>query len=145
MANNIKKKRKKKGTDEVVRKAFKRSSGFMFSLLVNIIIVFCVVKVFTFSFNFVYTVFGNAALDPGSKEYKVIEIKADSSALQIGEALEEGGIIEDKYVFFAKVKVKGYGNKIVAGNYGLSPAMTYGEILDIICHIEDKNEEKDEE
>ncbi len=135
------KKKKRKGTDELVRKAFKRSSGFMLSLLINIVIVFMVVKVFSFAFNFTYTVFSDVALEPGSREYKVIQVKADSSALEIGEALEDGGIIGDKYVFFAKVKIKGYGTKIVAGNYGLCPAMTYEEILNTICHIEEDEEE----
>ena len=32
--------------------------------------------------------------------------------MEIGSALQDAEIIEDKYVFYAKVKVKGYGNKI---------------------------------
>ncbi|MGN0152429.1 MAG: hypothetical protein ACI39Q_08145 [Wujia sp.] len=138
------KKKKKKNADEIARKAFKKSSGFMWGLLVNVIIVFLAVKVFSGAFNFAYGVFGDVALDPSEKDYKLIEIPADSSIMEIGAALEENNIIDSKYVFYGKVKVKGYGDKIVANKYGLSASMTYGEILDTICCIDEEDEEGDE-
>lgn len=144
MANTNSKKKKKKNADEIVRKAFKRSSGFMWGLLVNVIIVFLIIKLFSYSFNFAYGVFGKTARDPLSRDYKLIEIQGDSSIMQIGEALEDAEIIKDKYVFWAKVKVKGYGDKIVAGKYTLCASMTYDDILDKLCHIEKKTEEKKE-
>lgn len=144
MANTNSKKKKKKNADEMVRKAFKRSSGFMWGLLVNVVIVFLIIKLFSYSFNFAYAVFGKTARNPASRDYKLIEIQADSSIMQIGEALEDAEIIKDKYVFWAKVKVKGYGDKIEAGKYTLCASMTYDEILDKICHIEKKTEEQKE-
>ena len=78
---------------------------------------------------------------PGDTEYVVVEIPADSSILEIGQALEDGEIIDDKYVFFAKVKVKGYGDKIKTGKFGLSASMNYDEILEIICDLETDEEE----
>lgn len=143
MSKNVRRKKNKKGPDELVRKTFKRSSGFMFSLLINVIIVYIIARIFSYSFNFAYSVFTDKAFDPASREYKVVEVPADSSVLDIGEALQEGEIIKDKYVFFAKIKVKGYSNKIIAGNYSLSPSMTCEQIMNIICHIEVK-EEKEE-
>lgn len=136
------KKKKGNNADEIVRKAFKRSSGFMWGLLVNVIIVFLIIKIFSYSFNFAYGVFGKTARDPLSRDYKLIEIKADSSIMQIGRALEDAEIVKDKYVFWAKVKVKGYGDKIKAGKYTLCASMTYDEILDVLCHIEKKTEDK---
>lgn len=142
--NNIKtKKRKKKSVDEQFRRGFKRASGFSFSLFVNLVIAFFIVKAFSYSFNFAYSVFSDSALNPASQEYKVVEVPADSSVLDIGEALEESGIIKDKYVFFAKVRVKGYGDKIVSGKYGLCASMKYEDIMNTICHIEDTDEEEE--
>lgn len=131
---------KKVKWDEAVRKGFKHSSGFMFSLLINIVIVFVVIKLFSYAFNFAYSVFGDVAKDPIGKEYVVIEIPADSSTLQIGKALEDSGIIDDKYVFFAKVRIKDLGGEIKAGKYGLSSSMTYNEIINLICGIEEEEE-----
>lgn len=138
---NTKNKRKKKPTEEIVRKSLKHSAGFTWGLLVNVIIVYIVVKLFAYSFNFAYSVFGNVACDPSNKQYVVVEIPADSSTLDIATALEKKKVIDNKYVFAVKVKVKEYGNKITAGKYGLSPSMTYDEILDVICHIENEEDE----
>lgn len=136
-----KKKKKKKNAEEIVRKGLKRSAGFSWSLLVNIIIVFLVIKVFSGAFNFTYSVFGDAAKDPASREYVVVEIPADSSVLEIGAALEDKGIIDSKYVFFAKVRVMGMAGDIKAGKYGLSASMTQEEILRIICGISNDDTE----
>ena len=130
--------------EENLRKGLKNSSGFMFSLFVNILIVFLIVKLFTYSFNFAYGVFGNVAYHPGSQQYIVVDIPADSSIMEIGSALQDAEIIEDKYVFYAKVKVKGYGNKITSGKYHLSASMTYDEILQIICNIDTSSDEENE-
>lgn len=128
--------------EDNLRKGLKRSSGFMFGLFVNILIVFLIVKLFTYSFNFAYGVFGKVANHPGSQEYIVVDIPADSSIMEIGQALQDADIIEDKYVFYAKVKVKGYGTKITSGKFHLSASMTYDEILNIICNIQDTDKDK---
>lgn len=121
--------------EEKLRKGLKNSSGFVFGLFVNILIVFLIVKLFTYAFNFAYGVFGSVAYHPGSQQYIIVDIPADASIMEIGEALQDAEIIEDKYVFYAKVKVKGYGTKITSGQYHLSASMTYDEILQIICNI----------
>ncbi len=132
----VKKTYKKKNqaqSQEFVRKSLKHSSGFMFSLLVNVLIVFCLIKIFTMAFHFGYSVFGNVAYHPGADKYVVVDIPADSSVLQVGEALEDADIIESKWVFFAKVKIKNLSGRMRNGQFNLSASMTYDEILDILC------------
>lgn len=132
----VKKTYKKKNqaqSQEFVRKSLKHSSGFMFSLLVNVLIVFCLIKIFTMAFHFGYSVFGNVAYHPGVDKYVVVDIPADSSVLQVGEALEDADIIESKWVFFAKVKIKNLAGYMRNGQFNLSASMTYDEILDILC------------
>lgn len=152
MSENVKKKTTKANSkkaamkkamkkEDNLRKGLKNSSGFMFGLFVNILIVFLIVKLFTYSFNFAYGVFGEVANHPGSQEYIVVDIPADSSIMEIGKALQDADIIEDKYVFYAKVKVKGYGTKISNGKFHLSAGMTYDEILNILCNIQDTDED----
>ncbi len=143
-----KKAKKKKDLEQVlspknIRKGLKHSAGFTGSLLINVLIVFFVIKVFSYAFNFTYSVFGNVCKAPGDTEYVVVEIPADSSILEIGQALEDGEIINDKYVFFAKVKVKGYGDKIKSGKFGLSASMNYEEILEIICDLDTDDDEEE--
>lgn len=136
-----KKKRSARDKEDSIRRGLKHSTGFTFSLFVNIVIVFFIIKLFMYAFNFAYGVFGDVAYHPAAQEYIVVEVPADSSILQIGHALEDAQIIEDALVFYGKVKVKGYGDKIVSGKYYLSASMTTQEILNIICHIETTTEE----
>ncbi len=141
------KKKKKSTMEEIlspnnIRKGLKHSAGFTGSLLINVLIVFFVIKVFSYAFNFAYGVFGQVCKSPGDTQYVVVEIPADSSILEIGQALEDGEVIEDKYVFYAKIKVKGYGDKIKSGKFGLSASMTYDEILNVICDVEIEEEEE---
>ena len=141
------KSKKKKSTIEQIlapnniKKGLKHSAGFTGSLLINVLIVYFIIKIFAYSFNFTYSVFGDVCKYPGSTEYVVVEIPADASILEIGQALVDGEIIDDKYVFFAKVKVKGYGDKIKSGKFGLSASMNYDEILEIICDLDTDEEE----
>lgn len=140
------KKKKKKPIEQVltpnsIRKGLKHSAGFTGSLLINVLIVYFIIKVFAGAFNFTYSVFGEVCKSPGDTEYVVVEIPADSSILEIGQALEDGEIIDSKYVFAAKVKVKGYGGKIKSGKFGLSASMNYDEILEIICDLETEEDE----
>lgn len=152
MSENVKKttgasqqkgKRKKnvRKQEENLRRGLKNSSGFMFSLFVNVLIVFLIVKLFSYAFNFAYGVFGDVAYHPGSQNYIGVDIPADSTIMEIGSALEDAEIIEDKYVFYAKVKIKKYGDKITSGKYHLSASMTYDEILQIICNIDTSEDE----
>ena len=141
------KKKKKSSIEQVlapnnIRKGLKHSAGFTGSLLINVLIVFCIIKVFSYAFNFTYSVFGDVCKSPGDTNYVVVEIPADATILEIGQALVDGEIIEDKYVFFAKVKVKGYGDRIKPGKFGLSASMNYDEILERICDLDSDEEEE---
>lgn len=133
---------RRKKTEEVVNKSLKSTTGYAVSLLINLIILLALVKLFSYSFNFAYKVFGDARYKPGSKEMVTFTVEADSTSMEIGKGLTDAGVIDDKYVFVAKVKVKGYGKKICAGHYRLSPSMSMDEILKIICRIEDKKKEE---
>ena len=132
MANTRNAKKKKFILNEA-RKTLKHGSGFMFSLFINLFMFFCLVKAFTWSFNLGYGIFGKVAFHPGSEEYVTVSIPADTTTLEVGKALEKAGIIENRWVFFARVRVKGLQKNMLSGKFTLSPSMTYEQILDIIC------------
>lgn len=123
-------------------KTVKKICKVMFSLLVNVVIVFCIVKLFSYSFNFTYDVFGKVALDPASTKYVVVTIPADSSTSEICDILVDAKLCDSKYVLMAKMKLGGYGGKVIAGKYGLSASMTYDEILTIISNSDVEEEEE---
>ena len=121
-----------------VRHGVRSSAGFMFSLFINVLIVYALVKMFSYSFHFGYGLFGKVAKSPASNQYVVVNIPADSTALQIGDALQKADIIDDKYIFFAKIKIMKLGGRLSSGEFHLSPSMTYDEIIDVLCPSEDE-------
>ena len=135
----IKDKFKSKLTAE---KSIKTLLHYSLGLLVNILILYAFIKVFTISFSFSYEVFADNAKNPGATSVEVVTIQKDSSSSEIAQELYDAGVIDNKYVMIAKLKIGGYGREIKTGTYGLSANMKYSEILNTICGlIKDEEEE----
>lgn len=118
--------------------------GFIYyavELLVDVAIIFILVRGFSVSFKFSYDVFGDKAKNPTSKDSVVVEIPRDSSATEISEIVYDAGVIDNKYVMMAKMKIGGYGKNVKPGKYGMSPAMKYGDIINLICGVNEEEEE----
>lgn len=59
-------------------------------------------------------------------------VEPGSPARVIGQQLEEAGLIRDALLFEAYVRVSGLANRLEAGDFVLSPAMTVPEIADAL-------------
>ncbi|SEQ07383.1 YceG-like family protein [Lachnospiraceae bacterium NE2001] len=105
---------------------------YSFQLLVDVLIILLFIKAFSASFNFAHDVFADSSKDPRDKSYSTVVISPDSSASNISEELFDAGVIKNKYVMMAKIKVNEVGGKIKSGRYELSPSMRYSEIINII-------------
>ncbi len=125
---------KKKNNSYKTELRLKTSLFYAIQILVDIVILLILVKGFSMAYGFSYSVFNDSAKDKASTEYKVITILDGESSSKISEKLEKEEIIDNKYVMMAKIKVGSYGSKIKPGQYGLSPSMTYNEIIKIITN-----------
>ena len=129
---------KKRVLDSRKKKAIKTEKRlrvalyYSFQLLVDVLIVLLFVKAFTISFNFSHDVFHDSAKDLKSREYMTVTIEPDSSTSTVSSLLYESGVIKNKYVMMAKIKLGEVGPDIKPGNYKLSPSMRYSEIITII-------------
>ncbi len=133
---------KKKNNSYKTELRLKTSLFYAIQILVDIVILLILVKGFSMAYGFSYSVFNDSAKNPASTDYKVITILDGDSSSKISEKLEKEGIIDNKYVMMAKIKVGSYGSKIKSGQYGLSPSMTYNEIIAIITNEEDSSKGK---
>lgn len=68
-------------------------------------------------------------VDPTSKVEKTVEIPIGSSVTGIAQILEDNGIIKDAKVFKYYVKFKNEAG-FMAGEYAMTPAMTFTEIIE---------------
>ena len=144
MANSNRKPTKKKQNYRSPReiekmKAFKLEKRLRTALfyavqaLIDVLIILLFVKGFSLSYNFSHEVFVDNPKTPGSTEYTIVKIEPDFSTKSVAETLYESGVIRNKYVMMAKIKIGEYESKIHPGKYGLSPSMKPSEIIDILC------------
>ena len=132
------------------RQAFKTESRLRAALyyaieaLVDVMILFLFVKAFSTSYNFAHDVFYDSAMNYKNTSYVSVTIEPDSSTSVIASTLYEAGVIKNKYVMMAKIKVGEVGGKIKSGTYKLSPSMKYSEIIGIITGGVSTNTEEEE-
>ena len=105
---------------------------YSFQLLIDVLIVLVCVKAFSASFNFAHDVFVDSAKDLRNHELVVVKIAPDSSTSTICDQLYDSGVIKNKYVMMAKIKLSEVGGNIKSGSYTLSPSMKYSEIIGIL-------------
>ena len=129
---------------KVMKKAYKTESRlktalfYAIELLLDVLIIYVIVKGFSLAYSFSYEVFSDSAKNDGDTSIKIVTIQPDSSTMTVSEALYDAGVIKNKYVMMAKIKLNGYGPDIRPGRYALSPSMTYDEIIKTITTVPEK-------
>ena len=116
-------------------RSMKKILRFLFGLLINVCILFVLVKGFSYSFDFAYQVFSTTAVEPGSNKKTAITITDDEPLLDIADSLKKSGVIDNKYAFILKVRINGDAGKMKPGTYAMSPSNTNQEIIDIITGV----------
>lgn len=120
-------------------RSMKKILRFLFGLLINVCILFVLVKGFSYSFDFAYQVFSTTAVEPGSNKKTAVTITEDEPLLDVADALKESGVIDNKYAFILKVRINGDAGKIKPGTYPMSPSNTNQEIIDMITGVSGDN------
>lgn len=107
--------------------------------LINVVLLFLLVEGFVTAYHFSYKVFADFPYVVTSKEVANITIMDGETAADVASMLELSGIVEDKYLFLARVYLGKYNSRIKAGTYTLGPGMTADEICKEICGIQSED------
>ena len=113
-------------------RSMKKVLRFLFGLLINVCILFLLVKAFTYSYDFAYQVFATKSVDPVNNRKVSIQITADESVLDVSSALRKAEVIDNKYAFILKLRITGNASKIKPGTYQIAPSNTNKEIMELI-------------
>lgn len=100
-----------------------------FSVLVLLLVVLGLVKLGRFCYDFGYRVFTEEPVAAAPGRDVDVQVTADMSETDIGGMLEEKGLIRDKALFFAQLKLSAYSGKLLPGNYTLNTSMTSKEMM----------------
>ena len=111
----------------------KRIVRFAIGLLVNVFILFILVKVFAFGFSFAYDVFAsNSCKDKSDTQVVTVTVLPDSSIKDVCETLDDAGVVKNAYALMVRIRIGSYAAKIKPGTYEIAPSYTNDEIITII-------------
>lgn len=111
----------------------KRILRFAIGLLVNVFILFILVKVFAFGFSFAYDVFvSNSCKDKSDTKVVTVTVLPDSSIKDVCETLDDAGVVKNAYALMVRIRIGSYAAKIKPGTYEIAPSYTNDEIITII-------------
>jgi len=92
----------------------------------------CIYKAALMSYDYGYRVFTEDPVSVGEGRIISVEIKENMSAMDIGEMLQEKGLIRDAKIFYLQERLSSYHGDEVPGIYDLNTAMTAEEMLAVI-------------
>lgn len=118
--------------------------SMIFKASLWIIIIVVVYKCAIYGYSFGYDIFSDVPVATETTAVTIsVAIVDGKSDMEIGELLEEKGLIKDAKVFWARVLLSDYKDKIRPGIYDLSTSMTTEEILKIISADPEGTEEEE--
>lgn len=114
--------------------------GTMLSLLITVLVVVGLFRAGEWAYGFGYRVFTESAVESAPGTDKSVTISSDMSAKEIGNLLEEKGLIRDANLFVAQLKLSSYADDLKSGTYTLNTSMTAKEMMQVMSAEEETTE-----
>lgn len=105
-------------------------------VLLDLVLIFVLVQGFAEAYNFSYKLFIDIPYKTTAEAMMDFTIEDGSSVMDIATQLEDAEIVENRYIFLARVYVGGYNGDVKAGTYKLNAAMSPDDICKRICGIQ---------
>ncbi|MBR4026293.1 MAG: endolytic transglycosylase MltG [Lachnospiraceae bacterium] len=125
-----------------VNKVIYKFIRFAFSVMLILLIIYGTVHVSLIAYDFGYRVFIESAIDEIPGTDVVVTIESYMGAEEIGQVLEEKGLVRDKNLFFIQLKLSAYSNKILSGTYTLNTSMTPKEMMIVMSTVPEEDTEQ---
>lgn len=114
------------------------------AVLFAYIVVF-IIRTAASAYDYGYRVFTEPPLSYGDGRIISVYIEDGDSAKDVGEMLEQKGLIRDGKLFVIQELLSEYHGGIQPGVYDLNTSMTTQEMLEVIAQKPETDEEADEE
>lgn len=112
-----------------------------FSILVMLLVVVGLVEIGSFCYDFGYRVFTETAVDETPGVDVVVQVTSDMTEMEIGDMLEEEGLIRDGNLFYAQLKLSAHSGKLMPGIYALNTSMLANEMMAVMAAGPEENAE----
>lgn len=124
------------------KKAILGVINLSFSLIVITLVVAGIYKGALYAYDFGYRVFTEKPVSSGTGRDVKVTVPKGTSVIEIGELLEEKGLIHDAKLFFVQEKLSAYRGKLEPGVYTLNTSMTAEQMMAVM--VPEETEESDE-
>lgn len=115
-----------------------RIVSISFSVMVFILVVYGLYQIGLYSYSYGYRIFTEPAVTSGDGRDRLVQIKNSMSASDVGELLEQKGLIRDKWLFVLQLKLLEYDDKLVPGHYTLNTSMTAREMMEVLSGAQEE-------
>jgi UPF0755 protein len=122
------------------RKVVMRVVSISFSILVIVLVIFALAKLGEYAYQFGYRVFTEEPISTEEGSDVIVRIENDMDEVDIGNLLEEKGLVRDGTLFLAQLKLSSYSNKLKPGVYTLNTSMTAKEMMQVMSPAEKETE-----
>ena len=115
-----------------------------FSILVVLLIVFCLTKIGITGYEFGYRVFTEEPVSAAPGKDITVQVTSDMSDKEICDMLEEKGLIRDASLFYVQLKLSSYAGKLQPGVYVLNTSMEAKEMMVALSAVKEESTEDTE-
>ncbi|MBQ9550367.1 MAG: endolytic transglycosylase MltG [Lachnospiraceae bacterium] len=120
-----------------VRHFFVNLAAMLVRILIVLVLVSFIYKLGFKAYDFGYRVFAEEAMSPEPGRDIEVTVPMGSSAMDIGEILENSGLIKDKTLFFVQERLSEYHGKLSPGTYTLNTSQTAQDMMEIMAEEEE--------
>lgn len=113
-------------------------AGTVTKVVVAAVVLMFIYRYSIMAYDYGYRIFGEEAVDEEPGRNISVEVVESDSVEDIGQMLEQKGLIRDAKLFVIQEKLSGLENGIGSGIYELNTAMTVDEMLEIMAASEEE-------
>ncbi len=106
--------------------------GMVLKVSIAVLVIIFVYRGAVVAYDYGYRIFEEEPVSEAPGIDLTVEITVGKSALQIGEILEQKGLIRDAKLFYIQNLLSHYKDKMKAGVYTLNTSMTMEEMMEIM-------------
>lgn len=113
--------------------------GTILKVVVAVLVIFYVYKGAMMAYDYGYRIFTEPAMaQEGEGRDITVEITMGKSALEVGQILEEKGLVRDGRLFYIQNLLSAYSGKLAPGTYTLNTSMTAREMMEVMAVKEEE-------
>lgn len=116
-------------------------SAMIIKTALAVVIIVVVFKLAVSAYDFGYQVFADIPVSDGEGRIVSVVVSEGQSSKELAKLLEQKGLINNAYVFYVQERLSDYKDKIQPGVYELSTAMDSEEMLEVLCRVEEEEEQ----